>query len=71
MAMTTFEKGFQQGFQQGLHQGQQQGLRQSQEQGQRSLLQKQLEARFGSLDPGVSSLTIWAPSNSNRWRSRC
>ncbi|MHC5536761.1 DUF4351 domain-containing protein [Singulisphaera rosea] len=38
--MTTFDRGFQQGFQQG----------------QRTLLRKQLEARFGPLNPGVIQL---------------
>jgi flagellar biosynthesis/type III secretory pathway protein FliH len=45
MAVTTFEKGVQAGLQQGLQQGLEQGL----QQGQRTVLQKQLEARFGPL----------------------
>jgi flagellar biosynthesis/type III secretory pathway protein FliH len=41
MAVTTFEKGVQAGLQQGLQQG------------QRTVLQKQLEARFGPLGPSA------------------
>jgi flagellar biosynthesis/type III secretory pathway protein FliH len=41
MAVTTFEKGVQAGLQQGMQQG------------QRTVLQKQLEARFGPLGPSA------------------
>jgi hypothetical protein len=52
MAMTTFEKGVQAGLQQAVttfEKGVQAGL----QRGQRTMLQKQLEARFGPLSPGA------------------
>ncbi len=60
MAVTTFEKGLQQGVQQGLQMAQttfekglQQGLEQGVQQGLRTAVASMLEARFGPLSPGV------------------